>query len=143
MGPMPDLPASRADQNSSAVLPTGVTAPTPVMTTRRLSTACSGPVPLLVLFDVIDGVPDGHDLLRVLVGDLEVELLLEGHDQLHGVERIGAAILNELGVRVDLLLLDPELLADDLLHSLLDRLRHENLLTSDGLGCCPSLPQGI
>src|SRR5262249_15109156 len=37
MGPMPDLPCLRDDQNSSVVLPTGVNAPRPVTTTRRAS----------------------------------------------------------------------------------------------------------
>src|SRR6266850_3987305 len=35
MGPMPDLPCLRDDQNSSVLLPTGVSAPRPVTTTRR------------------------------------------------------------------------------------------------------------
>src|SRR5262249_13052539 len=86
LGRMPDVPGSKAAQNSSAVFPMGVTAPTPVMTTRRgLSTRT--PLPRLLAFlDVGDGVADRHDLLGVLVGDLEVELLLERHHQLHGIE---------------------------------------------------------
>ena len=35
MGPIPDLPSMRAFQNSGTVLPTSVTVPSPVMTTRR------------------------------------------------------------------------------------------------------------
>ncbi len=42
IGPIPDRPARREAQNSSAVLPTGVTAPAPVITTRRLSMAMGG-----------------------------------------------------------------------------------------------------
>src|SRR6266498_5155685 len=127
----------RAVQNSSAVFPMGVTAPTPVMTTRPgLSTRVTRPR-LLVLFDVGDGVPDGDDLLGILVGNLEIELLLERHHQLDGVEGIGPEVLDELGVRGDLVLFDPELLADDLLHPILDRFRHEALLTSDELCSCP------
>src|SRR2546428_6570596 len=131
MGPIPDAPRVRAAQNSSAVVPVGVTAPTPVMTTRAgLSTPVARP-PLLVLFDVGDGVPHGDDLLGLLVGNLEVELLLERHHQLDGVEGIGPEVLDELGVRGDLVLFDAELLADDLLHPLLDRFRHETLLPSN------------
>src|SRR6266542_3283953 len=127
MGPMPERPSRRPAQNSSAVLPRGVTAPTPVITTRRLSMAIDGiNGPLLILLDIADRVTHRGDLLRVLVGDLEVELLLEGHDQLDRVERIGAQILDELRVGVDLVLFDPELLDDDLLHPLLDRLCHEH-----------------
>src|SRR5262245_52389866 len=128
MGPAPERPSIRPAQNSSAVFPTGVTAPTPVITTRRLSMVMTGRTTrLLVLLDVADGVADGRDLLRVLVGNLEVELLLEGHYQLDRVQRVGAQVLDELRVRVDLVLLDAELLDDDLLHPLLDRLCHEHL----------------
>src|SRR5712692_3420580 len=131
IGPIPDLPAIRAAQNSSAVFPTGVTAPTPVTTTRFISIRRAPRVrPLLILFDVVDGVPDGHNLLGILVGNLEVELFLEGHHQLDGVEGVGAEVLDELRVGVDLVFFDPELLADDFLHPLFDRLRHEGLLTS-------------
>src|SRR5436309_14971272 len=37
---------------------------------------------LLVRRDVVDGLPDGRDLLGVIVGDLDAELIFELHDQL-------------------------------------------------------------
>src|SRR5919109_114777 len=114
MGPMPDLPCVSADQNSSTVLPTGVSAPRPVTTTRRGLTA------LGVVLDVLDGVAHRHDLLGILVGDLDVEVLLQGHDELDGVEGVGAQIFDELRGRSDVVLLHPELLDDDLLHFILD-----------------------
>src|SRR5438876_2060561 len=119
MGPIPDLPCVSADQNSSTVLPTGVSAPSPVTTTRRGSTA------LGVVLDVLDGVPDRHDLLGVLVGDLDVEVLLQRHHQLDRVERVGAEVLDELRARSDVVFLHAELLADDFLHLLLDRFGHQ------------------
>src|SRR5213078_2833372 len=114
IGPMPDLPCVSADQNSVTSLPRGVSAPMPVTTTRRGSTA------LRVVLDVLDGVADGHDLLGVLVRDLDVEVLLQGHDELDGIEGVGAQVLAELRVRVDVFLVDPELFDDDLLHLILD-----------------------
>ena len=36
--------------------------------------------------EVVDGVGDGLDLLRLVVGDVEDELLLERHDNLDDVE---------------------------------------------------------
>src|SRR5258705_9239685 len=117
MGPTPDLPCLRAAQNSSVVLPTGVSAPRPVTTTRRRSLMVTG---LGVVLDVLDGVADRHDLLGVLVGDLDVEVLLQSHDELDGIQRVGAQVLDELRVRVDVFLVDPELFDDDLLHLLLD-----------------------
>src|SRR6266403_1426208 len=114
MGPIPDLPCVSADQNSSTVLPTGVSAPSPVTTTRRGSTI------LGVVLDVLDGVADGHDLLGVLVRDLDVEVLLQGHDELDGIEGVRAQVFDELRGRSDVVLLHPELLDDDLLHLILD-----------------------
>src|SRR2546426_1280271 len=102
IGPMPDLPCVSADQNSSTVLPTGVSAPMPVTTTRRGSTA------LRVVLDVLDGVADGHDLLGVLVRDLDVEVLLQGHDELDGIEGVGAQVFDELRGRSDVVLLRSE-----------------------------------
>jgi hypothetical protein len=43
--------------------------------------------------DVVDGLTDGLDLLRVLVRDLDPELILELHDQLDEVEGVGVEIL--------------------------------------------------
>ena len=49
------------------------------------------PTDLLKLgFDVLDGRADGLDLLGVFVRDVDLELILELHDQLDGVERVGA-----------------------------------------------------
>ena len=39
--------------------------------------------------DVVDGLADGLDLLRVLVRDLDPELVLELHDQFDEVEGVG------------------------------------------------------
>src|SRR3990167_5643624 len=130
MGPMPDLPCSSADQNSSAVFPTGVTAPTPVITTRGVLTARPrrDALPSRLLFDVADGVADRGDLLRVLVGDLDAELLLERHHQLHRVEGVGVEVLDELRLHRDLVRPDSEVLADDLPDPLFDWLRHQHLL---------------
>lgn len=47
-----------------------------------------------MLLDVVDGVANGSDLLSVLVGDLDIECLLELHDQLNGIERIGTQVVN-------------------------------------------------
>src|SRR5690554_6711394 len=76
---------------SSALCPFGLTAPTPVMTTLRmrhtpLNDRTSGPPDVkgrspkgsgAMLFDVADRILHGLDLLRVLVGDFDLELLFE------------------------------------------------------------------
>src|SRR5262245_41499397 len=48
---------------------------------------------LLVLGDVVDGLPDGHELLGILVRDLDPELVLELHDQLDEVERVRVEVV--------------------------------------------------
>src|SRR6185312_4340648 len=73
-----------------------------------------------VRLDVIHRLLHGGDLLGLLVRDLGLELLLEGHDQLHGIERIGAQIVHERGIRGDVFFLDAKLLDDDLLDALFD-----------------------
>jgi hypothetical protein len=45
----------------------------------------------------------GVDGVGVLVGDLNAELLLDGHDDLNGVERVKAEVVGEVGGGLDLL----------------------------------------
>ena len=49
------------------------------------------------LVDEFGGVLDGGDVLGVVLLDGDLELLLERHDDLHGVERVGAEV-RELGL---------------------------------------------
>src|SRR5690348_18487235 len=58
------------------------------------------------------------DLLRRVVRDFDRELFLEGHHQLDRVERVGAEVVDELGVFLDLRRFDAEVLDDDLLNAL-------------------------
>ncbi len=59
-------------------------------------------------------------LLGLLVRDVRPKLLLKGHDQLDLVQGVGPEILDELGLRDDLILGDAELLDDDFLHLVCD-----------------------
>src|SRR5512146_1343618 len=70
------------------------------------------------LVDVIDGILDGADLLRVLVRDLRPELLFEAHDELDEIERVGVQVIDEGRLGLDLILVGAELLDDDLLEAL-------------------------
>src|SRR5688572_15489496 len=72
----PERPARSPCQVFSTPVPSAVMSPVPVMTTRRSDTlhSCSTqrlPSGLLVGVDVIDGIPDGLDVLRLLVRDLD------------------------------------------------------------------------
>jgi hypothetical protein len=73
----------------------------------------------------MDRFADVADLLGLLVRDLDAELLLEGHDQLHGVQRVGAQIFDERGFRSHLLRLHTQLVDDDVLDLGLD-VRHRS-----------------
>jgi hypothetical protein len=95
-----------------------------------------------VRLDVVDGLLDGGDLLRFLVGNLGLELLLEGHHQLHRVERVRAEVVDEGGFILDLRLVHPELLGDDLLHAWFD-VFHLLLLPCGGQAAARILPNRL
>src|ERR1035437_8996592 len=108
----PLLPASRDCHTASVVLPTEQMRPMPVMTTRRAKfLAC-----LRVFADVVDGIRHGANLLRILVGDFDIEGLFEGHHELDGIERIGAQVIHERSAGRDLALVHTQLLNDNLFH---------------------------
>ena len=75
-------------------------------------------MPTALLFqlelDVVDGLADRLDLLGLVVGDLDVELFLEFHDQLDDVQRVRADVFDEAGTARDLLLVDGEVFAHDI-----------------------------
>src|SRR5260221_792495 len=120
---MPERPWIKASQFSRVPIPRGDTIPSPVMTTLRPMRR-SFPRPSGVRLDVADSVADRMDLLGVFVADLDLERLLEGHDQLDGVKRISPEIVDERGFHRHLFGVDPELLDDDSLDLVLDALRH-------------------
>ena len=73
-------------------MPSGLTVPRPVMTTRR------GHFLAMLPLDVVDRLADGLDLLGLVVGDGDLELFFQLHDQLDDVERVGADVLDERGL---------------------------------------------
>src|SRR6266498_1363277 len=137
---MPHWPARRFFHMVSISLPSGVTAPNPVRTTLRsgillaiksngaawaeTSRSCPGKLQGELLgaqvFDILDHVAHALQFLRFLIGDLMTELLLERHDQLDGIQRVGPQVLDELGIRSDLVRVDPQLLHDDFFDSCFD-----------------------
>src|SRR6185312_14329945 len=112
IGLAPDFPARRADQLSSTPHASGVTKPSPVTTTRRIGRK-SG----VGFVDILDRVADRHDGFRRVVGNLDAEFFFERHDQLDGVEAVGAQVFNEGRIFGDLVGIDIQMLDDDLLHA--------------------------
>jgi len=53
--------------------------------------------------NVLDGFGGREDFLGVFVGDLNRELLLQNHHNLHSVQTVQAKILEEMGVLLQLL----------------------------------------
>src|SRR5829696_8309675 len=140
-GPRPDWPAQMASQYALAPTPTGVTAPSPVTTTR-----CKVLPHRRLLGDhQVGGLADGLDASDLVVGDLDAELLLEGEHDLDQVERVGVEVLLEAGVGGHLVRLHSQLGGQDVLHRLdnfLARLRHLLVLLragghDGGSGCRP------
>src|SRR5690349_4789983 len=103
MRPRPLSPAIRRRQLVATPIPSGETMPRPVTTTRLISLlSCWGGKPgyqtlggRFFLVDIIDGVFDGDDLFRRVVGNFNTELFFEGHHELDRVETVGAQIVDE------------------------------------------------
>src|SRR5713226_5462015 len=131
----PFLPASKAGHTSAVVLPTAQSRPRPVMTTRRAKLlAC-----LRVFADVVDGIRHGADLFGVFVGNLDIESLFEGHDQFHGVERVGSQVIHKRGAGRYLALVHTQLFHNDLLHFFVNGCHF--LLVSKSGDCAPASPR--
>src|SRR5262249_39121836 len=105
-GLTPLFPAQSLSQNSDVSKPSAVTTDMPVTTTRLV-------MALLLFLNILDGVADGLDLLVVFVGNCDLELVLELHDQFHDVERIGFQVVHKRLVGTDVFLGDLQLLADN------------------------------
>src|SRR5215216_2498033 len=101
---MPDSAAIRRRQLVSTPSPSGVTIPMPVMTTRLITRppCCRRRSGLGVALDEADRVADGLDLLGRIVGNLDAEFLFERHHQLDRIEGVGAQIVDELRIFLDL-----------------------------------------
>ena len=66
--------------------------------------------------DVLDRILDGANLLRVFVGDDDLEGFFESEHELDEAELISAEVVDERRFRLDVLLVDVELFFDDALH---------------------------
>src|SRR5262245_14887856 len=115
----PLLPASRRDQVVDTPLPSGVTMPMPVTTTRRIELT-RGLNSGGALLQEADGVADRQDRLGCIVGDLDAEFLFEGHHELNRIEAVRAQIVDEARILGHLVLFDAEMLDHDLPDARLD-----------------------
>src|SRR5712692_9146236 len=137
IAPIPDSPATRRPHTRSSPMPSGVTSPMPVTTTRLMRPSCPGscyensggkvpsPEPTdparwcvntrsAVRLDEADRVLDGNDLFGRVIRDFAPEFLFEGHHQLDRIKAVGAQIVDETGILGHLGFVDAEMLDDDL-----------------------------
>src|SRR3954454_12270079 len=93
----PERPLTRASQVLATSPPTGEVVPRPVMTTRLEDMLLLGRMWLSGLgpLDERDGVTDGLEVLHLVVGDGDAELLLGGHDDLDHGQRVDVQVIGE------------------------------------------------
>src|SRR5690625_4568723 len=96
----PDRPARIDSQVDEASPPSGFVVPMPVTTTlvRLIGPSTSGALGAL---DVGDGVSDGLQVLDVIVGDRDAELLFGGDDHLDHRQRVDVEVVGERLVECD------------------------------------------
>src|SRR5690606_34344319 len=70
-----------------------------------------------LLFNVVNGFPDRLDLLRGVVGNVDVELFFQLHHQFDGVQAVSTDIVDEVSILVDLILAHAELLGHNINHA--------------------------
>src|SRR5260221_6001287 len=112
----PLLPASRVCHTESVVLPTAQIRPMPVMTTRLSKLLAKLLASLRVFADVLHGIRNGANLLRILIGDFNIESLFECHHELDGIELIGAQVIHERSAGRDFALVHTGLLDNKQFH---------------------------
>src|SRR5882762_7195677 len=115
IGPAPERPATRPSQVLCTSVPRGVTNPRPVIATRRVMRLFPH-----LLVQVLQRLSHRPQLFGFFVCDVDV--LLEGHHQLHRVEAVRAQVLHEARVGGELIPLDPQLLDDDVFDLLFELL---------------------
>ncbi len=111
-------PASSAAQVSSTPQASGVTSPSPVTTTLRMAETARQRAQACALSMYFTASPTVTMDLRRVIGNLDAEFFFERHDQLDGVEAVGAQIFDEGRVVGDLVGIHVQMLDDDLLHAL-------------------------
>src|SRR5579872_7220558 len=94
---MPERPSRSAAQNSHQVWPAAEITPIPVTTTRRcISRPDGGWAPLAGVDQLGDSIHDiAHrpNVLRGIVGNINIELALHGKQNIDAIQRINAEFL--------------------------------------------------
>jgi len=73
---------------------------------------------VLVGLDELDNIINRAYLFKLLIGDLDAELVLNGHGKIDQVQAVGAEVLPDGGLEGNIVLLDIEMLRNDLAYLL-------------------------
>ena len=69
---------------------------------------------------VVDRLLHGGDFFSLFVRDFHFEFVFQGHHQFHGVQGIGAQVVDEGGFDFDVCFCNAQLIIDDFLNALFD-----------------------
>ena len=75
-------------------------------------------VAVTLALEVFDDLAHVRELLGILLGNRRAKFFLKSHDELDGVERVRAQIVDERRLQIDLLRIDAELVNDNLFHAI-------------------------
>src|SRR5581483_8747515 len=105
---------------------------------KRLLKFISSPIAKLsqVFFYIIVGLLYCCDLFSILVGNLELEFLFQGHDKLNQIERISVEVFNERCAGNDLAFIHTQLVNNNLFESFGNSSHYFTSLSTIGLGVC-------
>src|SRR2546426_1813272 len=93
-----------------------------------------------MFFDVVFSLLNRRDLLCILIRDLQLKLLLKGHNKFDQVERICVEVFNKRCAGDDLAFINPELIDDNFLQSFRDSRHYFTSLSAFAVGgCCARL----
>ena len=73
-------------------------------------------IQLRICLDISNQRTDGLDVFNFLIGNLDLKLVLDGHQQVNDIQRIRAEIFLKIGILGDLILFHVELLSKDCLN---------------------------
>ena len=87
-------------------MPVAATQKTALGLTHRKRLCChSVRTILLVVLDILNDIANSLDVLNLILGDLNVELILDAHNEVNNVKGISAEVISDIGSLLDGVLL--------------------------------------
>src|SRR6266516_4642321 len=92
-----------------------------------------------MIFYVFFRLPNCCDLFCILVRNLQLKLLFQGHDKLNQVKGVGVEILSKRSAWNNLIILNAKLLHNNLFETFANCCHYFTSLSAIGVGCCCAL----